>query len=241
MKFKFLFNLLLMLCFDLHATEDIFLLRNNLQRAQTGDYIVTTQNKNYTILLVRGRENDNLNIEEITVPHSRISGKSFSWKQWVEQGAQGNTCWVMYPIHLPTGTIQKVFSFNKNEWMTIPQSQNFLSTLLSLQFQQVPQMERRKIGPPPLFGSQDNRSAWQPPLVVDGNIIPNITFTAWRTLWPKDGSDLAGRTVEIFLPDDQNKYPAYFPYWLQISGPLGKAKVRIVDSGSSLSSPGRIP
>ena len=47
--------------------------------------------------------------------------------------------------------------------------------------------------------------------------------------------------IEVYVPHESNKYPAYFPYWLQISGMVGKAKVRIVDSGSQLASPARAP
>ncbi len=233
--------LFLIFSFGLYSEESELLLRKNLEKAQTGDYVVTTQNKNYTILLIKGRTGEYLNIEEITIPHVRFSSKPMSWKEWVEKGAQGNTSWVIYPIHVPTGTIEKVFSLTKNEWVTMPQSQNFLSTLLSLKFQAIPKEERRKVGPPPLLNTEDRRSVWEPPLMVDGKIVPNVTFSGWRTQWPKDGSDLGGKTIEIYLPNEGNKYPSYFPYWLQVSGPLGKSKVRIIDSGSNLSSPGWIP
>lgn len=227
----------------LQAAEDNFLLRTNLQRAQAGDYIVTAQNKNFTLLLVHSRNGDYLNVEELTIPSARLpkSGKDFSWRQWVEEGAYGNTCHIIYPIYLPTGSIQQAFSFTKNDWISIPQSQNFLSTLLSLQFSPISINDRKKIGPTPTSGSPDHRSVWQPPLIVDGKTISGAPFNGWRTRWPNDGSDLAGKNIEIYLPSDSIKYPAYFPYWLQISGLLGKAKVRIVDSGSNLKSTVQLP
>jgi len=222
------------------AEGNELLLRDNLLRARAGDYLVTTQNKNYTILLIRSKEPSRLYIEEITVPISRIP-KNVSWREWVEKGASGNTCWVLYAIEFPSGTIQHAFSFTRNEWVTIPQSQNFLSTLLNLHLKRIPENERKKIGPPPLSDSVDRRSLWQPRLIVDGKAIPGVQFDGWRTRWPKDATELSGKMIEVYIPRENEKYPSYFPYWLQINGMVGKAKVRIVDSGAGLFSPARIP
>lgn len=216
------------------AEEPELLLKENLGQAQPGDYLVTVQNKNYTILIIRNRDAEQLSIEEITMPISRVPNDAFSWRTWVEKGAPGHTCWVMYTIHLPTGTMQQIFSFTKNEWISIPQSQNFLSTLLNLRLKRVADKERKRIGPPPSSDSIDRRAYWQPRLVVDGKTIQGVAFNAWRTRWPKDGSDLSGKIIEVYVPKENDKYPSYFPYWLQISGIVGNAKVRIVDSGTRL-------
>lgn len=243
MKTKFLIILSVIcafcLCSYLGAQETEMLLRDNLYRAQAGDYLVTAQNKNYTLLMIRERNGEQLSIEEITLPMSRLNSDSFSWRNWVEQGAPGHTCWVLYTIHLPTGTMQQTFSFTKNEWIIIPQSQNFLSTLLNLRLQLVPDNERKKIGPPSAADWVDKRPYWQPRLVVDGKAIQGVAFDAWRTRWPKDGGDLSGKLIEIYVPKENDKYPSYFPYWLQVSGVVGIAKVRIVDSGTQLFSKAR--
>lgn len=210
------------------------MLRDNLSRAQAGDFLVTAQNKNFTMLIIRSKENDLLNIEEITMPMSRVPKDSFSWRNWVQKGAPGHTCWVMYSIHLPTGAMEKIFSFTKNEWVTIPQSQNFMSTLLNLRLKRIAAHERKKVGPPPASDTLDRRVYWQPQLVVDGNVIKGVSFDAWRTKWPKDGSELSGKLIEVYVPKENDKYPSYFPYWLQVSGVIGNAKVRIVDSGTGL-------
>ena len=128
------------------AAEPELILRNNLKQALPGDYIIVAQNKNYTALIIRSKEADNLSIEEITVPSSRICNeKSFSWRQWILAGAVGNTSWIMYNINLVSGNIQQAFSFSRNEWITVPQSQNFLSTLLNLQLKGIPERERKKL------------------------------------------------------------------------------------------------
>ena len=54
-----------------------------------------------------------------------------------------------------------------------------------------------------------------------------------------------GPAMEAIFPTKQLKsicqknqnYPSYFPYWLQVNGVAGKAKIRIIDSGSNLKSP----
>lgn len=239
----YLFTFCLLMYFNTtHAADQEMFLRNNLNKARQGDYLVTAQHKNYTILIIRSKDNTQLSIDEITLPMARKpKDKNFSWRKWVENGAHSNTCWVMYSIHLPSGTIQHTFSFTTNEWVTIPQSQNFLSVLLNLSLQPIPANERKKVGPPPASDSIDRRPIWQPQMIVDGTPMKGVIFDAWRTRWPKDNSELSGRVIEVFLPKDSERYPTYFPYWLQINGMVGKAKVRIIDSGNHLSPPARLP
>ncbi len=91
-------------------------------------------------------------------------------------------------------------------------------------------------GPKP-FSGPDMRPVWQPRLIIEGKPDDGVAFDAWRADWPRDGSDLSNKTIEIYLPKDNQSYPSYFPYWLQINGTAGKAKIRIIDSGSNLQSP----
>lgn len=240
MKFLFTILVIVLACFaSLHADQEIFL-RNNLTKARQGDYLVTAQHKNYSILIIRSKDNTQLAIDEITLPMAlKPNDKNFSWRKWVENGALGNTCWLMYSINLPGGTIQNTFSLTRNEWVTIPQSQNFLSVLLNLSLKKIPKNERKKVGPPPSSDSIDRRPIWQPQMIVDGIPLKGVLFEAWRTRWPKDNSELSGRVIEVFLPTDSERYPTYFPYWLQINGMVGKAKVRIIDSGNNLSLPAK--
>jgi hypothetical protein len=218
--------------------EELFL-RNNLQRAQPGDYIVISTNKTQTLLHIRNKHDQILTIEEIAIPESKRATQ-MNWKEWVQQGAPANTSWVMYDIDLQTGKMLRYYSFTKKNWFQIPDADNFLSKLLSLKFTKIPENARKRVGPKPKSGPE-LRSLWQPRMIVDGKIIPGVLFDAWRTKWPNDGSDLSGRIIEVYLPRDSQRYPAYFPYWLQINGAIGKAKVRIIDSGNQLQSPKKSP
>jgi hypothetical protein len=142
----------------------------------------------------------------------------------------------MYEIDLKTGQMLRYYSFTKKGWFEIADADNFLSKLLNLKLVKTPEQARKKVGPKPVSGP-DWRPIWQPQMIVDGKRIKGVSFDAWRTRWPRDGGDLSGKTIEVYLPQDSQRYPSYFPYWLQISGMVGKAKLRIIDSGSQLKSP----
>jgi hypothetical protein len=219
--------------FPLQA-EGIFL-RDNLQRAQAGDYIVISASKTQTLMHIYAKQNQILTVEEIAVPESKRPTK-LSWKEWVNQGAPENTSWVMFDIDLRTGQMLRYYSFTKKNWFEIPDADNFLSKLLNLKFIKIPDNARKRIGPKSNSGPE-LRPLWQPKMIVDGKPIKGVLFDAWSTKWPRDGSDLSGKTIEVYLPSDSQRYPAYFPYWLQINGAVGKAKIRIIDSGSQLQSP----
>ncbi len=234
---KHLTLLLFLLCLGLftiaEGTNTPISLRQNLKNAHPGDYLVMARNKIFSVLIIRSIDANEISIEEITVPNSFVK-EPFSWRKWVQEGASGNTCRMIYPIQLSTGMIASAYSINKGEWVTIPKEQNFLSTLLSLQFTSIPDQERKRVGPPPVSDTPDKRPIWQPKLTIDGKTVPGVTFDAWKARWPKDGGELSGKIIEVFLPRDSDKYPAYFPYWLQVSGLVGKASLRIVDAGSGL-------
>ncbi len=214
--------------------EELFL-RNNLQRAQPGDYLVISANKTQTLMHIYDKQHQVLTIEEIAVPESKRNS-NVTWKEWVRQGAPGNTSWVMYDIDLRNGHMVRYYSFTKKNWFEIPDNDNFLSKLLNLKFTKISDKARKRVGPKPRSGPE-LRPLWQPRMIVEGKTIKGVTFDAWRTIWPRDGGDLSGKTIEVYLPRDNQRYPAYFPYWLQINGVIGKAKIRMIDSGSQLQSP----
>lgn len=226
--------LLVFFAFSLHC-EETLLLRNNLLKAEPGDYLVISSNKTETLMHVYEKNNNLITIEEIAVPQTLKKG-SLNWKDWVAQNAPGHTSWVMYEIDSENGDMLRYYSFSKQNWYEIPEADNFLTKLLNLTFSKTPEKSRKRIGPKPISGP-DWRPFWQPRLVVNGKLLSNVKFDAWRTKWPKDSSELSGKTIDIFLPQEHQGYPAYFPYWLQISGTIGKAKIRIIDSGKNLKSP----
>ncbi|MEM1283724.1 MAG: hypothetical protein AAGG81_09260 [Chlamydiota bacterium] len=240
MKIKFLsFITLLLLTFPaISFAEARSILRDNIVKAKPGDYIVTNQSKMFTVLYIRNTTDNGLILEEISAPLNRIPKNRYTWKQWIENEAPGHTSWVVYWLNTNNGDIERAFSFTKNCWFKIKDSDNFLTTLINIRFQKIPLSKRKRVGPksgsPP---NQDWRNVWQPRMIVDGETIPGVQFDAWVAKWPSDGSELSGKTIEVFTPEDSERYPSYFPYWLQVSGMIGKARVRIMDSGAGLKSP----
>jgi len=226
----FLMLLLPVLCWGNMA------LRDNLSKANPGDFIVTAQNKTYTMLLVQGRDGNVLKLEEITIPMTRLNLKGFSWRDWIANDAPQNTSWVRYTIDLHDASMKEFYSFTKRGYYKMNEADNFLSKLLNLEMQEIPHNQRKKIGSCPPFGT-DRRKLWQPQMVVDGTYVTGVHFLAYRTKWPKDNSELSERVIEVYVPEDHSRYPSYFPYWLQVHGIIGKAKIRIVDSGFNLKSP----
>lgn len=211
------------------------LLRNNFRRAQPGDYIVISANKTQTLMHIYNKQNEILTIEEVAVPSCK-KRSTLPWKEWIQVGAPGHTSWVMYDLDLRSGRMLRYYSISKRNWYDIPDADNFLSKLLTLTFSKIPESARKRIGPKPNSGP-DLRALWNPQMIVESHAIQGVAFNAWRTKWPRDNSDLSGKTIEVYLPQDSQTYPAYFPYWLQINGSVGKAKIRIIDSGSQLTSP----
>ena len=230
---KWFFLTLLLFIFPLNAQE--LVLRNNLQNARPGDYLVIAANKTLTLMHMVEKENQILTIEEIALPES-VQPSDSNWKEWVAQNAPGNTSWVMYDINLLTGQMVRYYSFSKKNWYEIPDADNFLSKLLNLKMTKIPPYARKRIGPKSSSGPE-MRPFWQPRMFVDGKPVEGVLFEAWQTNWPKDGTELSNKTIEVYLPANNQSYPSYFPYWLQINGVAGKAKIRIIDSGSKLKSP----
>lgn len=233
----FLSAVLCLLCLTSPILAQDLSLLSKLKGAVQGDYIVTAQGRGYTLLDIYSKTDNALILEEITIPASAVNTDNFSWRDWIAQGAKGNTSWIMYKVDLSSGNVSQPYSFTANRILSIPDRDNFLKQLLSLQWTLVPTSERKKSGPPPDQGTPDWRPLWQPPLIIDGKKIPNAFFNAYKTRWPSDGGEISGKSIVIFIPDPNMSVPSYFPYWMEVSGMIGKAKVRIIDSGRGIVSP----
>ncbi len=226
---------------DLSAERYFLFLRDNLQRAQTGDYIVTSQGKNYSLLHIYSRTAQTLTIEEISIPASKVPKTHFSWATWVMNQAPGHSSWALYTLDLNSGQFLNFYSYKRGKWYEVSSPENFLSMLLNVRFEFIPPDQRRRIGMTLRTGINDKRPYWEPRMIVNGEAVEGVRFDAWKTTWPKDGSELAGKLIEIYLPEEGFAYPAYFPYWLQISALVGSVKIRIVDSGTGLTTSHLLP
>lgn len=223
----------------LSAEGHVLYLRENLQRAQRGDFTVTTQGKNYSLLHIQFKDANQLTIEEVSIPAAKIPKQNFSWKSWASQGFSKSTARVLYTIDLANGQLKNFYTFMRGGWYEAAPQNNFFPTLLNLQFNFIPEKQRRRVGL--CLIPAEKRALWQPKMIVEGNEVQGINFDVWKALWPKDGSELSGKSIEIYLPEEGLNYPSYFPYWLQITGLTGGAKIRIVDSGTGLTTSHPLP
>jgi hypothetical protein len=221
---------------SIHAQEMELFLRDNLRKANPGDFVVTLQNKSCTLLHIQEKTERSLIVEEITIPENKLPSRRTSWSEWVERGAPRNSSWLIYEIDLDTAKFGRTYSFTKGSWCEFCGADAFLTTLLTLRFTKIPSDQRKRVG----ASAKDYEAPlWQPRMVFEGNVIEGVAFDAWQAEWPADGSLLAGRTIEAYTPEENQHYPSYFPNWIEVSGMMGKAKVRIIDSGKGLISPKR--
>jgi len=221
------------------ASEEMRLI-DNLRKAKAGDYIVTAQNKSYSLLHIASKQSDRIAVEEISIAAPKYP-KGLPWHKWVADGAQNYSSWVVYHIDLQSGQSLATYALTRQGWMPIAHRNNILYTLLNLQLSKIPHEQRRRVGAGFTFTPRDKRPLWQPVATHEGASINGLHFEGWKTRWPKDGSDLSDMVIEAYIPAEETAIPNYFPYWLQISGSIVCAKIRIVDTGSSLSCPIALP
>jgi hypothetical protein len=212
-----------------------------MRQAIAGDFLVTVQNSNYTLFLISSADEQRLVVEEISIPEKAWKSKKYTWASWVAKGAPGHTSWVCYDIDLATGQLSDYYSFSRKGWLQVTDMDQFLTTLLKVKFHDITSEKRRKKGHAPSRGAHDHRPIWHPPLVFEGKQIADVSFRAWEATWPKDGSDLAGSTITVYLPETAGTFPTYFPYWIEVSQKIGSGKLRIIDAGKQLSSPKQRP
>ena len=138
-----------------------------------------------------------------------------------------------------TGKLIECFSYSKNGWLYLDESEQFLTRLIALPLSAVPSEERKKIGPQPVEGESDRRAAWNPSLVVEGKKVSKAAFEVLKTTWPDDNSRLSLCNIELYFAKDRPEFP--FPYWLEVHSPHYTFKMRTIDSGQCLTSSMRGP
>ncbi|MDB2613877.1 hypothetical protein N9Y92_01810 [Chlamydiales bacterium] len=228
-------TLILYLLPALLFSQEVIQLKNKIGNSQIGDYFVTMQEKEFTLWHIRDKKPGQILIEEIMAPAKRVILSEEGWQGWINQGAPYHTGWVMYAVDLQSGRLLSLFSIDHKKWCHTEESSRFFSTFLNVPFYQVPMQNRRRVGPKPPSYMADQRVLWSPPLFREGKQVYNVPFKQYMTRWPSDGTPLAGKEVEIFLPTEN--YPDFFPYWLQVNTKLKNAQIRMLDSGSNLQSP----
>lgn len=206
-------------------------LKERLEKAKNGDFIVTEANKMVTLLNIRSITPNTLILEEISAPLQSLKKRPESWPDWVKAKAPGHTSWSMIEIDLQSGQVLECYSFTRGAWVHSSKNESLFATLIHLPMKKIDPDNRKKIGPPPLPGESDFRKIWNPPLVFEGKKLETATFEVFETTWPEDGTELSGKLVALYF--DKEKRSA-FPFWVQVETAHATAALRTIDSGKNL-------
>jgi len=203
-------------------------------KAEVGDFVVFAEQKHLTLFRIAASTEDEIAIEEITIPASLIDLTAVSWKKWLEEEAPHYSSWTVTRFEKKSGTLISCLSKVNHEWIENKPLFVFLPTLFQLPLVPVPKDEQKRIGPAPMAGEIDRRKLWVPKVIVNGKeLLPPPPFEVYRTKWPKDGGELSEKTIYLYFPVSKEAL-SYFPYWVEIVGIVGKVKLRVVDSGKGL-------
>lgn len=209
-------------------------LKTRLESAKGGEFIVTQKDKTLTLLIYHWLPSGKrLLLEEISVPKSSMSFP-VNWQEWINRYAPGHHSWTLYEIDGSTGELLSCFSPSKGEWASISGEASFLSKILKLPLQEVSDLKKKRIGPVPKQKSDDHRQIWMPQLIYEGKIQENTSCDVFETFWPNDNTELSLAHITFYFDKENTSFP--FPYWMQIDNGIGRATIRVIDSGRKLRS-----
>ncbi len=230
MRFRFFFFLIVF--FTCRFAQAVTA-ADRLADAKAGDFIVTEQDKNYSLLLLREKTSAAIVFEEISIPCHKIHLPGMNWEDWTALGAPGHTSWIQYEIDPRTLKLVECYSYSKKGWLYIEESEHFFSKLLSLKLTRVPVEERKKIGPAPVLGEPDRRPFWIPTLVIDSKKV-KIPCDILKASWPKDDTLLSSCTITLYFPSEEK---SFFPIRIEADNGHFKYSIRGIYKGKNLISP----
>jgi len=210
-------------------------LKEKFLKASPGTFIVTEQNKTTTLLHVHSKTDEELLLEEISIPAHLAP--SNDWHTWVAKGAEGHTCWILYAFDLKENQISECYSFTRGAHLQTDQLDAFFLTLLNLELDLLPENERLQTGATSRPGQVSLSKPWGPPMIKEGKKVSDPAYSVYKATWPVDQTELSGKKLVFYFDETSKDFP--FPYWMQAREGGLKFKIRACDSGRSLSSPQR--
>lgn len=194
-----------------------FQLKSRLNEAKVGDSIIYAHKSHATLVRIGSINDKEMVIEEVSGPLSMVT------LDWYTKKAPKHTSWTKSVIDKASCKVIRRVSVDDAQMLET--EIEFLPTLMKLELTSL--KDRKKIGPEPQAGEVDNRKIWNPRIVFNSKEL-TAEVEAYRIQWPEDGTELAGRLIDIYIPTKEGL--AYLPYWIEVySGPL-KFKIFATES-----------
>jgi hypothetical protein len=204
-------------------------LKDQLLKGSPGDYVVTAQEKNLSLLRIDKIDPSELVLEEVVAPLAALNLEKINWPNWIQKGAPGHTAWVRYRIDLKKGELLESYSLDHKEQISFQQP--LLSKMLNLELTKTALEFRRKIGPVPQAGEDDRRALWLPRIIFEDKKVSKPLCDIFEARWPDDGTDLALCRLEFYFLQG---FP--FPCWIEAKSAHYTFKIHSLASGKNLSS-----
>lgn len=204
-----------------------------MKKGEKGDYAVYERGKLHSFLHIREKTASCLILEEIIYP-SYIEKTLNNRQTWINKGAKGSVSWNAYEICLKTGALLEAFSYTKGAFLKVNQDAHLFSKLFYYPLEELPQKDRKKIGPAPREDEPDRRAFWKPSFIHEKKTISDPIYSVYFCKWPVDNSPLSSKKITLYF---SRKPFTPFPCWIEIQGDHASIHTKIVDSGKNFSSP----
>jgi len=193
-----------------------FQLIEPLREAKVGEYFLFSHKKNAALVIVRHVSKKEIVFHEIHAPTPPLNVH-----EWLRQKAPGHTSWIEVRLDSASGAVKSAYCHLRSSWLP-KEDQKFTTTLLTLPFKKTSHEERRRCGAP----TRDNplpRHLWEPPTPQGLKKMPSKPYVSH---WPKDGSELAGGRVEVYMLEG-----SALPTWIEVRRANLKEYIRLLATG----------
>lgn len=203
--------------------ESSFSLLSMIRTSPEGSYVILENNQTNIAVILKEKQEKSLILHEICFSKN-LSKNLCNWKQCL---LNDTTYFAKFETIIEENSIKTTpIFYKKNKKISKEQAFSFTSLLTSLSFSPLSQ-ENIKM----TKDISNNPTPWKPKLTVEGRPIDYSECMTYEAYWPKDGSIMSNKRIEIYFPLINNHNFLYFPIWLEIESPLGKIKIRAIDSG----------
>jgi len=221
---------LLLFCLISHSLL-AFNLKEKLQKAESGTYVVTEHNHMISLLHLHTIKEGIILFEDVNIPTHFVHHTD--WKEWLESGAPGHTSWVLYEVDLHRNYITECYSLSSKTWITKDNIESFFIPFLNLNLTYLSEAQRMRSTPS--MAGQLSDTPWAPPQTFHGKKMINPQYDVYTAMWPHDHTKLSGKQIVFYFDKMREKFP--FPYWVQLHEGVCKFRMRALDSGIGLRSP----